>query len=190
MAMGAEMDDVLSIQERLYPHLTCFGCGHANSRGLKLRSYLRGGFVEARFTPWPEHDNGFGFLNGGIIATLLDCHSAAAVYLAADAAGPGPGEGGAETLVTQDSSRDTLVAGADGGARGDRMSHALFVTARLDVRYLRPAPLHDEVALRAAVMTADGRSVRVDAQLVWEGAVRSEARSEWRAWRPRTTGAG
>jgi acyl-coenzyme A thioesterase PaaI-like protein len=25
----------------------------------------------------PEHDNGFGFIHGGIIATVLDCHGAA-----------------------------------------------------------------------------------------------------------------
>ena len=62
----------LSIQERLYPQLTCFGCGHANARGLKLRSYPGDGVVTAAFEPWPEHDNGFGFLNGGIIATVLD----------------------------------------------------------------------------------------------------------------------
>ena len=70
----------LSIQERLYPHLTCFGCGHANPKGLHLRSYPGDGEVTATFRPWPEHDNGFGFLNGGIIATVLDCHSGAAVF--------------------------------------------------------------------------------------------------------------
>lgn len=50
--------------------MTCFGCGPANPRGLRLQSYLGDGHVTATFTPWPEHDNGLGFLNGGIIATL------------------------------------------------------------------------------------------------------------------------
>ena len=71
-----------SIQDRLYPDLPCFGCGPVNERGLRLKSYATGdGEVIAEFTPWPEHDNGTGFLNGGIIATVLDCHSAAVVSI-------------------------------------------------------------------------------------------------------------
>ena len=76
--------DGLSIQERLYPDLPCFGCGHGNPKGLRLRSYPGDAAVVATFLPWPEHDNGLGFLNGGIISTVLDCHSAAAVMLEAD----------------------------------------------------------------------------------------------------------
>ena len=58
-----------SIQERLYPDATCFGCGLANPKGLHLRSYAQDDVVVATFMPWPEHDNGLGYLNGGIIAT-------------------------------------------------------------------------------------------------------------------------
>ena len=61
-----------SIQERLLPDMRCFGCGPANERGLRLRSYPGDDAVTASFTPWPEHDNGLGYLNGGIISTLLD----------------------------------------------------------------------------------------------------------------------
>ena len=55
----------LSIQESLYPDLTCFGCGHANPDGFHLRSFREDKVTVATFTPRPEHDNGFGFLNGG-----------------------------------------------------------------------------------------------------------------------------
>src|SRR5674536_388144 len=50
-----------------------------------LRSYAGDGVVTATFKAWPEHDNGFGYLNlnGGIICTVLDCHRAAAVTLEA-----------------------------------------------------------------------------------------------------------
>src|SRR4029078_9668581 len=81
----------LSIQERLYPNLPCFGCGHGNPKGLQLKSYpVRGGAgagVVAAFMPWPEHDNGLGYLNGGIIGTVLDCHSAAAAMVQAGGLG-------------------------------------------------------------------------------------------------------
>jgi len=60
----------LRIQEALHPELTCFGCGHANPDGFQLRSDDDGERVVAELTPWPEHDNGFGSLNGGIIATV------------------------------------------------------------------------------------------------------------------------
>ena len=53
---GSEM----SIQESLFPDLTCYGCGHANPDGVHLRSYLDGDRTVATFTPRPEHDNGFG----------------------------------------------------------------------------------------------------------------------------------
>lgn len=69
----------LSIQESLYPGVTCFGCGHANAHGFHLRSYRDGDATVASFTPRPEHDNGFGFVNGGIISLALDCHTAAVV---------------------------------------------------------------------------------------------------------------
>jgi hypothetical protein len=73
------VNTTLSIQESLYPELTCFGCGHANPNGFHLRSYRQGDLIVAEFNPRPEHDNGFGFVNGGVIATVLDCHGAASV---------------------------------------------------------------------------------------------------------------
>jgi acyl-coenzyme A thioesterase PaaI-like protein len=64
-----------SLQERYAPSSVCFGCGPANRRGLKIRSVVEEGNVVARWTPRPYH-HAFGeFLNGGVIATVLDCHS-------------------------------------------------------------------------------------------------------------------
>jgi acyl-coenzyme A thioesterase PaaI-like protein len=147
----------LSIQERLYPQLTCFGCGHGNPKGLHLRSYPDAGGVVARFRPWPEHDNGAGFLNGGIIATVLDCHSGAAVY---------------------------HHVGVGIPSVGGEMP-PMFVTAGLAIRYLRPVPLHEELVLRAVVTSADPDLVVVEAQVEWDGKPRAVATSDWRHWRPR-----
>lgn len=74
-------DGELSIQERLYPYSTCFGCGQANPDGLRILSYATPDGVVSSFRPGPQHSNGMGSLNGGIIATLLDCHSGSAVFL-------------------------------------------------------------------------------------------------------------
>ena len=147
----------LSIQERLYPSLSCFGCGPGNPKGLQLRSYPGDGVVTAAFMPWPEHDNGLGYLNGGIISTVLDCHSAAAVMVEAERHGWPPLPGAALP----------------------------YVTAGLDVRYLRPSPLHHRTELRAVVTAADEAEMTAEVELVWDGNIRATATAHWKRWRPR-----
>jgi acyl-coenzyme A thioesterase PaaI-like protein len=67
--------DKLSLQETYAPHSICFGCGPANPEGLHIRSFADGDDVVADWTPAPHHEAFPGVLNGGIIGTLLDCHS-------------------------------------------------------------------------------------------------------------------
>jgi acyl-coenzyme A thioesterase PaaI-like protein len=64
-----------SLQERYAPLSVCFGCGPANEQGLRIRSVVEGESVVARWTPREYHHAFAGFLNGGIISTVLDCHS-------------------------------------------------------------------------------------------------------------------
>jgi acyl-coenzyme A thioesterase PaaI-like protein len=68
-------DTSLSLQERYAPHNACFGCGPANTLGLRIRSFPEGREVRAQWTPAPHHQAFEGVLNGGIIGALLDCHS-------------------------------------------------------------------------------------------------------------------
>ena len=72
-----------SVQDRYAPQNSCFGCGPANLKGLRLKSHEEGDELVARFKPEPHHEAFPGVLNGGIIGALLDCHSnwAAAVHL-------------------------------------------------------------------------------------------------------------
>lgn len=162
MANGPDLADAprVSLQEQFFPGMTCFGCGPANSKGLRLRSFPAGDGsgteTTAQFEPWPEHDNGLGFLNGGIICTVLDCHSATPMVLMAANLG--------------------LVRAG---------SPLPFVTAGLDVRYLRPTPLDAALQLRAEVLVADEASMTVEAELSWDGKVRAVATAQWRRWHPR-----
>ena len=64
-----------SLQETYAPHNCCFGCGPANEKGLKIRSYPEGDEVVAEWRPQPHHQAFEGVLNGGICGALLDCHS-------------------------------------------------------------------------------------------------------------------
>jgi len=147
----------LSIQESLYPDLTCFGCGHANPDGFHLRSYREGDNTVAIFTPHSEHDNGFGFLNGGIITTVLDCHTAAVVMLEADQRG-WEAEAGAPVP---------------------------FITAGLEVKFLRPTPLGPALSLRAEPELVSESEIVVNAELVYDKKLRATMRAQWMRFRPR-----
>lgn len=147
-----------AIQDRLFPLMNCFGCGPANQRGLRLKSYPSQDGADAVFTPWPEHDNGGGFLNGGIIATLLDCQGAAAVLDLAHERGWGEFTG----------------------------ASLPFVTAGIDVHYRRPTPLTEQLDLTAAVLEASPDTITVHSAIVFDGKTRAEATAVWKRWRPRT----
>src|SRR4051812_50116081 len=82
-----------SVQDRFFPTFTCFGCGPANPAGLRLKSYAEGDLVTAAFVPWPAHDNGFGTVNGGVLSTGVDCHTAAAGFTQAHRRGRGAAGG-------------------------------------------------------------------------------------------------
>ncbi len=150
-------DGQASIQETYYPELNCFGCGHANADGLRLRSYERDGLVRASFLPWPQHDNGGGYLNGGILSTLLDCHGAAAVMLEASRRGWEPAPG-------------ALLP---------------FVTAELDVKFRRPAPLHEPLELTAELSAVAEAEMTVVATAIWQDKTRAIGTAVWKRWRPR-----
>jgi acyl-coenzyme A thioesterase PaaI-like protein len=152
------MSDQLSIQESLYPELTCFGCGHANPDGFHLRSFRDGGLTVAEFTPRPEYDNGFGFLNGGIIATVLDCHGAAVVMWEA-------------------AQRDWHAAPG---------APVPFITAGFDVRFLRPTPLGPAVRLTGSPLSIDEGEIVVEATLEHDNKPRATMTATWRRFRPRT----
>jgi acyl-coenzyme A thioesterase PaaI-like protein len=146
-----------SIQESLYPELTCFGCGHANPRGFHLRSYRDGDRAVAGFSPRPEHDNGFGFVNGGIIATVLDCHGAAAV----------------------------MWEVAQRGWTGTAGAPAPFLTASFSVEFHRPTPLGPAVQLTAWPESIGPSEIIVRSELAARDKVRATMVATWVRFRAR-----
>lgn len=58
-----------------YSH--CYCCGSLNEEGLHLKSFCEGEEVVAIFKPEPYHIALPGFVYGGLIASLIDCHSIA-----------------------------------------------------------------------------------------------------------------
>ena len=88
----------------------------------------------ARFTPRPEHISVPGFVYGGLLASLIDCHGMATAAAAAERA-----------------------AGREIGA-GETLR---YVTAALHVDYLLPTPLGAEIVLRAKVVETGRRKMIV-----------------------------
>lgn len=123
------------LQDR-YPddYAHCYGCGRLNADGLHIKTEWLDGEGIARFRPGPHHLAMPGFVYGGLIASLVDCH---AMATAAAAAMVAAGE----------------VPGRDPTRR--------FVTASLRVDYLKPTPVGVELVLRARTGEVGGRSVRV-----------------------------
>jgi len=64
-----------SLQETYAPNNRCFGCGPANEKGLRIRSFEEGDELVCEWKPEPHHVAFEGIVNGGIIGALLDCHS-------------------------------------------------------------------------------------------------------------------
>jgi acyl-coenzyme A thioesterase PaaI-like protein len=116
----------------------CWGCGRSNEYGLRLKSFWRGDEVVATFQPEEYHLAFPGVLNGGIIATLIDCHS----------------------LNTANSAS----CEAEGRAY-DEDPLSGFVTGTLTVKYLKPTPTDEPVSLRARVKDMQERKITVTCSL-------------------------
>ena len=63
-----------SLQDTYAPETACFGCGPANAKGLRIKSRVEGDEAVLDWTPEPHHEAFPGFVNGGIIGVLFDCH--------------------------------------------------------------------------------------------------------------------
>jgi len=131
--------EALAIQDQLEGNL-CFGCGAANPSGLQIKSYYQDSIGLCTFLPMPEHAAGPPhLLNGGILATVIDCHGVCTAMAAAYEAENRP-IGSPPPLW--------------------------YVTGSLTVNYLLPTPIEEPLVLRARVRESEGRKtwVEVDAR--------------------------
>ncbi len=70
------MTEVVSLQQTYAGQSTCYGCGPANEQGLQIKSFYDAEtrVTRAEYLGQPHQEAFGGFLNGGIVSTLLDCH--------------------------------------------------------------------------------------------------------------------
>ena len=125
-----------SLQD-LYPDdfAHCYGCGRLNADGLHVKSEWHDGIATAHFHPEPKHIALPGFVYGGLIASLADCHGIATAAAASMVA-------------------EGKLPGNDPTPR--------FVTASLQVDFARPTPLGPPLILRARPIEVGARKVIVE----------------------------
>lgn len=127
----------------------CYGCGRLNEHGLQIKSYWEGDETVCVFQPRHYHIAIPGYVYGGLIASLIDCHgtgtAAAAAYRAE-------------------------------GRSMDSEPPLRFLTASLHVDYLKPTPLGPPLQVRGKVVEVKGRKVVVEITLGVEGEVTAQGR--------------
>ena len=120
----------------------CYGCGSRNDHGHRIKTFWEGEESVTRYTPEPYHTAVPGFVYGGLLASLIDCHStgtaAAAMYRAE-------------------------------GREMDSLPPFRFVTGSLLVKYLKPTPLGVTLEIRGRVKEIKGRKVVIEATVYDEG---------------------
>lgn len=122
----------------------CYGCGRLNEHGYQIKSYWQGEELVCHFTPQPYHTAIPGYVYGGLIASLIDCHST----------------GSAAAAFAKAKHIDL-----------DREPAPRFVTASLKVDYLRPTPLGPPLELRAQIIEVKERKVVVYTTLSANGEI-------------------
>ncbi len=131
------------------PGDVCFGCGSANPAGLHIHSYWDGIEAICRWQPEKIHEGWQGVTCGGIIATLIDCHSMA-----------------------------TAMATAIRNEKRSLKSEPYyrFATGAMNIKYLKPTNNNSELELRAQVTEIkNDKKYTVDCELYVDGEKTAEA---------------
>lgn len=127
----------------------CYGCGRLNEHGLQIKSYWDGDETLCTFMPRPYHTAIPGYVYGGLVASLIDCH----------------GTGTAAAAMYRQAGRPL-----------DSEPAFRFVTASLQVDYLRPTPLGVPLEVRGRVTEIKGRKVVVEETLSANGEICARGR--------------
>ncbi len=127
----------------------CFGCGRLNENGHQLKTVWEGDETVSRFLPKPQHTAIPGYVYGGLIASLLDCH----------------GTGGAAAAALRREGREI------GEGEAPR-----FVTASLQVDFLKPTPLGPVLEVRGRIIEITERKVILEETLSADDVVTARGR--------------
>jgi acyl-coenzyme A thioesterase PaaI-like protein len=123
----------------------CYGCGRLNEQGHQIKSYWDGAESVCHFLPKPYHIAIPGYVYGGLLASLIDCH----------------GTGTAAGAVSRSAKE-----------QGEEIeANPRFLTASLHVDYLKPTPLGVELEVRGKVKEHKGRKVVIEEWILANGII-------------------
>ena len=133
------------IQDYYHPKAAiCYGCGRNNEHGLHIQTHWDGEVGHALFTPRPEHTAFPGVVYGGLIASLVDCHSMAVAIAA--------------------------MYDAEGRAMGTEPEFSC-VTGNLNVSYKKPTPMGVELKLEGRIKELTQKKAIVLVDVIANGEV-------------------
>lgn len=120
----------------------CYGCGRLNEHGHQIKTVWDGDETVTRFTPERYHTSVPGFAYGGLLASLIDCHSTGTA---------------AAAMYRQE------------GRGLDSLPAFRFVTGALHVDYLKPTPIDGPIEIRGRIKEIKGRKVIVETTVLAGG---------------------
>ncbi|MFW9894790.1 MAG: PaaI family thioesterase [Candidatus Thorarchaeota archaeon] len=126
------------------PMSHCYGCGRLNDAGMKIKSSWDKDEKRsiARFTPKSHYISFPGYVYGGLLASLIDCH--------------GTGTAAAAAYKSE-------------GRKMGTEPELRYVTASIHVEYLKPTPIDHELELIGVVKEIKGKKVIVEVNLYANG---------------------
>lgn len=127
-----------------YPEVLshCYGCGSQNDHGYRIKTLWDGDESVTRFTPRPFYTAVAGVVYGGLLASLIDCHSTAT--------------SAAATYRKE-------------GREMDSLPPVRFVTGSLQISFLKPTPIGLELEIRGRVQEIKGRKVIIESSVIVHG---------------------
>ncbi|MHA2428027.1 MAG: PaaI family thioesterase [Candidatus Hermodarchaeia archaeon] len=127
----------------------CYGCGRLNDHGLKIKSYWDGEETVAVYQPNPYHTSIPGYVYGGLIASLIDCHTTGTA---------------------------SAAASREAGVDPSNDPNFRYVTASLQVDFLRPTPMGVPLEVRGVIEEIKDRKVVVNTTVSAQGKVCARSR--------------
>ena len=120
------------------PNNICFGCGKSTKDGLHIKSYWNGEHSECIWTPRDIHQGWPKIMNGGIIATIIDCHAM-----------------GTSMAYAHKHEKRNLGS----------LPEYRYATGSLKVKYIKPTP-NKTVKLKAKVLSYSEKKIVINCEVI------------------------
>lgn len=124
------------------PGNICYGCGKDNHEGLQIKSYWEGDEAVCIWESEDKYQGWKGLLNGGVLATLVDCHTMCTAMAA--------------TYKAEGRSMDSEPV-------------YRFATGTMTIKYTAPTSNNHPIEIRAKVTEIKGRKVTIEFKVFSDG---------------------